>query len=1069
MPQDQFSIYAKRLEKALVRGDATEQTHRPALKWLIELLRPGITATNEPKRIECGAPDYVISTKSRGAPMTIGYIETKDVGTSLQSAQKSEQLKRYREALPNLILSDYLEFRWYADGELRQTTRLGSVAPSGKLARDRAGERKSLDLLNAFLEREPGRVCKPQELAQRLARLAHVVRNIVVTAFRKGIASPMLADLRNAFAQTLIPDLDKPEKIGEFADMYAQAIAYGLFAARCNHDETKGPFRRLGAAAEIPKTNPFLRTLFNTITGPELDDEPYARHVNDIAQLLAHSDMSKILEQFGKSTRREDPVVHFYETFLAAYDRKLRKSRGVYYTPEPVVSYIVRSVDWLLKQKFGLAGGLADTAQIKYPKTAEEELTTPSGKGPRVLILDPVCGTGTFLYTVIEHIREQFMKKNDAGLWSGYVRKHLLPRLFGFELLMAPYAVAHLKLGMQLGAQDLPELHRKNWAYDFQGNERLHVYLTNSLEEAEKKAKGLFGPLRVITEEANAASRIKRDLPIMVVMGNPPYSNFGRMNQGKWIRGLLEDYKKGLHEKKLNLDDDFIKFIRFAQWRVERTGAGILAFITNNTYIDGITHRRMRDSLLKTFTDIYIVNLHGSGRRSEVAPDGSKDENVFDIQQGVAIAIFVKSEDREATGCVRYSEVWGARETKYSWLNSEDVSSTEWAELHPGQDYFFFAPKDFTKAGEYSRLWSLRDIAPVHQNGLKTDRDELFFDFEYDRLAARMRRFFSGDPFSPEFKTKYRVENSSSYDLLARREENAFHPNYLHRCLYRPFDFRWLYYGSRITSRAAWKVMQHMLAGRNRALVASRQFAGHKYFTANSTKTLTEISSQPYAPLTLFPLYLYAPSSQQEQQLEIGPRRPNLNPKFIADMEQGIGLKFSPDGAGDLKKTFGPEDVFHYIYAVLHSPTYRERYAEFLKIDFPRIPLTPDLKLFRRLCELGAELTRLHLMEQFGKDITSYPVNGDNAVEKVRYSQPDQKHKGRVWINKTQYVEGVPPEVWEFHVGGYQVCRKWLKDRKGRTLSFEDIEHYEHVVAALHETLRLMSEIDAAIGKWPIE
>ncbi len=646
---DPFDVYLGAIAKALRRGDDTEHTHRPALKVLLESLKTAIPATNEPKQIDCGAPDFNVSSGSPRGRLTIGYVETKDVDTPLAKAQKTEQLKRYREALPNLILTDYLEFRWYVDGDLRDTHRLGTVGADGKIVADPAGLDATRALLEGFLAHQPEPIRKPKELAQRMARLAHMVRNIILTALHKDEASRALLDLRHAFAEILIPDLDKPSKAGEFADMYAQTIAYGLFAASCNHTGELGSFRRLGAAAEIPKTNPFLRTLFNTITGPDLDDEPYVGFVDDLVQLLAYTDMDAVLKEFGHRTKRRDPVVHFYETFLAAYDRKLRKSRGVYYTPEPVVDYIVRAVDHILKDRFQLAGGLADTGQITYPKTGEGELTTPSGKGPRVLILDPACGTGTFLYAVVDHIRDKFKAQNDAGKWSGYVRKHLLPRLFGFELLMAPYAVAHLKLGMQLAAQDLPPTQRVEWAYDFEGSERLNVFLTNTLEEAEQKAEGLFGPLRVISQEANAANRIKRDLPIMVVMGNPPYSGHSA-NKGKWIKKQIDAYKQvdgaPLGERNPKwLNDDYVKFIRFGQWRIEQTGQGVLAFITNHAYLDNPTFRGMRQSLMQTFDEIRIMDLHGNSKKKERCPDGSKDENVFDIQQGVAICLMIKLPD----------------------------------------------------------------------------------------------------------------------------------------------------------------------------------------------------------------------------------------------------------------------------------------------------------------------------------------------------------------------------------------------------------------------------------------
>ena len=549
MTTNPIEIYRRQIEKALQSGNATEHTYRPALKTLIESLVSGITATNEPKRVECGAPDYVVSRKSPHGPVSLGYIEAKDVGKNLDEEERSGQLRRYRAALPNLILTDYLEFRWYVGGDVRLTERLARVSKGDKLTAEKDGAHAVSDLLTAFLSQQAEPISDPKMLALRMARLTHFIRDMIVEAFDNHYASATLMDLHGAFEKALIPDLPIPQ----FADMFAQTLAYGLFAARCNHHGLAGSFKRLGAASEIPKTNPFLRQLFNTITGPDLNDEPFVDFVDDLTQLLADTDITAVLADFGKRTARQDPVVHFYETFLAAYDPKLRETRGVYYTPEPVVSYIVRSVDYLLKNRFGCANGLADTATIEYEREEEEggKVRKVKGTTPRVLILDPACGTGTFLYSVIDQIREEFRRQGNAGMWSGYVKNHLLPRIFGFELLMAPYAVAHFKLGMQLAGQDLTPAQREKWAYDFSGDERLGVFLTNTLEEAERRAQMEFGFLRTLTEEANATVRIKRELPILAVIGNPPYSGHSanrswEIKKGKktptFIGRLIQDY-----------------------------------------------------------------------------------------------------------------------------------------------------------------------------------------------------------------------------------------------------------------------------------------------------------------------------------------------------------------------------------------------------------------------------------------------------------------------------------------------------------------------------------------------
>jgi len=602
---DPFRTYLTDLRKSLATGAATEHTHRPALKALLEATGHGVQAINEPSRIECGAPDFILV---RGQT-PVGYVEAKDIGANLNAVQRSDQLKRYLPSLSNLILTDYLEFRWYVEGEHRETARLAKVTRDGKVKSTKAGLQAVSAILEKFFAQEAPILGRPKDLAQRMASLARMIRDLIEETFkREGEEGKLHAQL-SAFRETLIPDL-KPQ---QFADMYAQTITYGLFAARVSN-RAPADFTRQQAAWNLPKTNPFLRKLFNEIAGPDLPD-PIAWAVDDLAHLLARADMSEILEDFGRATRQQDPVVHFYETFLAAYSPKMRRSRGVYYTPEPVVSYIVRSIDHILKTTFDRPLGLADE---------------------RVMILDPACGTGTFLYFVIQEIYDTVTKTVGKGAWNAYVREKLLPRIFGFELLMAPYAVAHMKLGILL----------QETGYDFSGDERLGIYLTNSLEEAITKAETL-GFARFISEEADAAAEIKKEKPIMVVLGNPPYS-VSSANKGAHIERLMDRYKEAVRDERniQPLSDDYIKFIRFAHDRIERTGYGVVGMITNHSYLSGLIHRGMREELMKTFDEIYVLNLHGNALMGERAPDGGPDDNVFDIRQGVAIAIMIKADRR---------------------------------------------------------------------------------------------------------------------------------------------------------------------------------------------------------------------------------------------------------------------------------------------------------------------------------------------------------------------------------------------------------------------------------------
>jgi len=1080
---DSISSYLRKLERALQRGDATEHTYRPALKCLIESVGEGVTATNEPKRVACGAPDFIV-TRGR---TPVGYIEAKDVGKSLDRIEKTDQFKRYVESLGNLILTDYLEFRWFVEGERRMTARLAKVGKDGKLKRDKEGTEQVERLLDEFLQVRAPVIGGPKELARRMAGLAQLIRDITGEALRGEEKGGMLHEQLDGFRKVLLHNLTAEQ----FADMYAQTISYGLFAARCNYSG-KPPFTREHAPYDLPKTNPFLRRIFSEVAGLNLDDR-IAWTVDDLAELLNRADIAAILRDFGKRTRQEDPVVHFYETFLAAYDPKMREARGVYYTPEPVVSYIVRSVDHILRTDFGLPDGLADTSKVRFSRVVEDPETGKprevTEECHKVLILDPAVGTGTFLHGVIDQIYSHLVEQGQKGAWSSYVSEHLLPRLFGFELLMAPYAVAHMKLGIQLA--DL--------GYDFGSEERLGIYLTNTLEEAYEPVGGAMFA-RELVQEANAAVKVKLDWPILVVLGNPPYSGHSA-NTGEWITELLRgkdtrtkesthDYfkvdGKPLGERNPKwLNDDYVKFIRFAQWRIERTGYGILAFISNHGYIDNPTFRGMRQSLMETFDDIYILDLHGSSKKKERCPDSSKDENVFDIQQGVAIAIFVKRKGRKkSVAAVRHADLWGLREAKYRQLWESDISCTKWAKLGPQSPFYLFVPYDTRLLAEYERGSKLTEAMPVSSLGVATARDELTVQWSREDLMAVVKRFASLP--AEEAREQYGLgEDTQDWRVSSAQNDLADHKlarKHAISILYRPFDIRYTFYTGRsrgFMCRPRHEVMKHMLPEGSIGIITTRSIeigrGWEHVLCSNGPIQLHTVSMKEVN--YLFPLYLRS-SLQNPNLYENNPsdapggRRPNLAPEFTKDFAGRLNMTFIPDGKGDLDKAFGPEDIFDYMYAVFHSPNYRSRYAEFLKRDFPRLPLTSKKNLFRELSALGGELVGLHLMEKHGPAMTSYPVEDDNIVEKVRYTEPGQgADEGRVWINKTQHFEGVPPEVWEFHIGGYQVCEKWLKDRKGRELTYDDISHYQSIVSALSETIRLMAEIDVTIdrhGGWPI-
>ncbi|MDB9455862.1 type ISP restriction/modification enzyme [Dolichospermum circinale] len=1054
-----LQVYFQEVTQVYQGQNATEHSYRPALKKLMESLDSGIQAINEPKRIACGAPDFVV----KNGVLDVGHIEAKDIGVSLKKAEKTAQMGRYFQALGNLILTDYLEFRWYVQGELKLSAALGTIDKNKKIKVDQEGMQEVDQLLQQFLLAKVPQITTPKDLAKRMASLAQLMRDAIKTALHDVDKGGTLREQLESFQRVLIKDLT----VEQFADMYAQTICYGLFAARCNTDNVQ-TFSRETAAFKLPKTNPFLRSIFGQIAGSDLDDR-ISWAVDNLARILQQTEMAEILKNFGKRTRREDPVVHFYETFLAEYDPKMRESRGVYYTPEPVVNYIVKSVDYILKHKFNISKGLADSKKIKVPN--------PKGEGTiethQVLILDPAVGTGTFIHNVIDFIYDKF--KNQRGMWSSYVSQHLLPRLFGFELLMAPYTVAHIKLVLQL--QEL--------GYDFSSEERLRIYLTNTLQEAFQipPADGFMNRIR---NEAEAAKDVKQDVPVMVILGNPPYS-YESINTDPWIVGLVRDYYqvdgKPLGERNpKGLLDDYVKFIRFAQHRVSETGYGIVALITNHGYLDNPTFRGMRQNLMQTFDEIYVLDLHGNSKKKEVCPDGSQDKNVFDIQQGVAISIFIKYEhSQQKLATVYHADLWGMREVyenkelvggKYHWLAENDISSTEWRILKPEFEFYLFQPQNINLKSEYENFTKITDILLVNSLGVATARDNLTIQFNQDEIWETINKFID---LLPEDARSYFDLGKDVRDWsinLAQKDIKNFglSKSQIFPIMYRPFDQRFTYYtgnsrGFHCMPRS--EVMNHIIKGKNLALATLRRPRNEivdNFFVSDQITDKCIISSLDNA--SIFPLYLYPTNTptlfDSTPTNAPGERKPNLSPEFITQFSQKLDLEFISDGKGDKTKTFGPEDIFNYIYAIFHAPIYRQRYAEFLKIDFPRVPLTANAALFWELVIKGDKLVKYHLMKETGTEISTYPIPGSDLVEQVKYHENHQQ----IWINAEQYFDQVPQQIWNFYIGGYQVCQKWLKDRKGRQLNFDDISHYQNIISIISETINIMENIDQIIDKY---
>lgn len=995
--------YIKQINEQFGTGIAHEHSYRPMLQQLLSEMLPTFVVTNEPARIECGAPDFIISSSKTNTP--VFYVEAKDIDDRDLDGRKEnkEQFTRYKKSLDHIIFTDYLDFHLYENGEWVKNVRLAEVQ-GDNIVLCKEDLEDFIALVNHIASTKPSKITSAKRLAIQMAAKARILASTINNAFclaeedsKSAEKNKQLQGQLDAFRKVLINDLT-PQG---FADIYAQTVAYGMFAARL-HDNTPDNFSRQEAANLIPKTNPFLRNIFQQIAGYDLD-ERIAWIVDDLINVFLATDVQKVTKNYSQKGIHRDPMIHFYEDFLKAYNPSLRKLKGVWYTPQSVVQFIVRAVDEILQRDFELSEGLADYSKFVHEVVNEQyekgekkfkgKSSSPTIKQEmhRVQILDPATGTGTFLAEVVNQIFDKF--NGMQGMWQGYVNDHLLPRLHGFELLMASYAVAHLKLDMLL--QQTGFNHAEN-------SRRLKIYLTNSLEEVHPDTGTLWA--QWLSDEASAANRIKRDCPVMVMIGNPPYSGESQ-NKGEWIMRLIEDYKKEPGGKmRLNernpkwINDDYVKFIRLAQNYVERNKCGIIGFINPHGFLDNPTFRGMRWNLLSTFDKIYTINLHGNYKKKEVCPDGSPDENVFDIQQGVSINLFIKTGEKKASelGKVYYYDLYGKREEKYDFLTNTSFSEVKYQELQPVAPMYFFVPKNFGLMDEYEKGVSISSLFSLGSMGITTGHDKEMVSLQ-------------------SFKSDYNFQYS-----------------------YRPFDIRWINYDVKQITRARANVMNNLKKPNIALCLIKVNSSSDGLFKVLMSAGLTDktiLSSKDNA--NVFPLYLYTKEFGEEK------KNPNLKKEEWQKFNDAVG------------KETTPEEILAYIYAVLHSLSYRERYKEFLKVDFPRIPLPKTAKEFNRLTAIGQQLIDLHLMNntQSWKCTTTFPEVGSQQVDFQEWKD------GQVWINDKQYFGNVPESVWEFYIGGYQPAQKWLKDRKGRTLSFDEIKHYLHIIHALEETERLMKEI----------
>ena len=1026
-----------------------------------------------------GFPDITI----RNGEKLIGWIEVKVPTEDLGAEKFKIQFSKYKDSLENIIFTNLREWelwQWSKDG----TDEKSKVEPR-RIAQvsfditkiDGADSEKFEDFLVKFFEGRVHETRTPKQLALALAKKTRLLSKQVEEALYEHGDESDLGKLKGTFEKTLIQDIAPHQ----FANMVAETLAYSLFLAALEHShrESDAELTLTNAIDYLPTNVPILADLYSLIKKVATTIPSITEAARLLVDQLNAADIERIRLKLVEHKPGEDPVIQFYEPFLKEYDPREREARGVYYTPKPVVDYIVKSVDFILRNKFAKPKGLADES---------------------VHLLDPATGTGTFLMSAIQQIYSDTRKQNEAHgeemvqkAFNDIVLKHILKHFYGFELLIAPYAIAHLKLTLEVERLGFDFALTKN--DNDPDNDRFKIYLANTLDDPNKPPEKLFVGYDAIPQESEKAQVVKRDAPILAIIGNPPYSSVST-NMGTWIKDLVSDYlyidgKKIQEKSKRNhLQNDYIKFIRFAQWKVLQTGKGVIGLITDNSYIDGRTFRGMRKNLIDSFSEIYILNLHGDSKRKEKTSNGKLDKNVFDITQGVAVVFLVKDSSRK--GCViHYLDLFGdSKNVKFDWLNSHELADIS-EEVIPSQPNYLLKPFDKSKEEEWGTFIPLQAVFGTYGTGVKTNRDAFVIDFEDQPLLERMRDFYGSSFTNDIIQERYNLKENYTWKISKARHkfrQKSVSGKTVVNYNYRPFDIRRLYYDDAVVFNPR-KIIAEEFFNSNLGFMTSGQIStgsfNHAFVTIFAPDTCA-LSLQTREALVCTPLYLYESAKSNQLSLnmdESKSRRINLDDNFIKGFSEKLGLLFDSGGRGDLKKAFGPEDIFYYAYAVFHSPTYRIRYAEQLKIDFPRLPLTSDKELFAKLVRLGNELVSLHLLGQnpFDKSKTIFDDNTkwkvrpvtqikpevDWKVTEVRYEEKEQ----RVYVNKGQYFEGIEKEVWQFMIGGYQVCEKWLKDRKKaeRSLSTDDLKHYMKIVVSLRETIRIMREIDKAVPSWLIK
>jgi very-short-patch-repair endonuclease len=889
--------YIDQINKRYQLGNATEHTFRGDLQQLIETLVPTIMATNEPKRQSCGAPDYILTKKDKSdknSSVPVGYIEAKDIGDGDMLGEKKsgnkEQFDRYKASLSNIIFTDYLTFHFYQNAKLIKSISIATIEKNKIIAQPQHFAEFTLYIQN-FCTFVSQTITQSQVLATLMATKSRLFANAIEQAIQQDIdqeQNTQLTGIYKAFQVALIQDID----VKQFSDLFAQTVTYGFFAARYR-DYTLQDFSREEASRLIPLSNPFLRKLFLFISSIDLD-ERILWIVEDLVSIFLACNLRDILKTYGKSTKMENPIIHFYEDFLAEYDPKLRKARGVWYTPQPVVNFIVRAVDDVLKTEFDLPQGLADTSKTKITTPNPSKGGEKTREVHKVQILDPATGTGTFLAEVVKHIHKKF--EGQKGIWNSYVEQHLIPRLNGFELLMASYAMAHLQLDILLSELSSPNPEEIEMR---KSEQRFNIFLTNSLEAPKLEQPDLF-TAPFITDEALQADKVKRDTPVMCIIGNPPYSGISS-NNGEWISKLIEDYKyvDGVHfnERKHWLNDDYVKFLRYGQHFIEKNGSGVLAYINPHGFLDNPTFRGMRWNLLKTYDKIYTIDLHGNSKKKETAPDGSADVNVFDIMQGVSINIFIKTGKKKANelGKVFHYDLFGKREMKYDFLSDNSLKSVDFKELKPEKPFLFFVPKNNEGQGEYETGFRVDTLFPKNVTGIVTMGDSFIVEENLLNLKKRLNSFINSEMSEEFLNREFGLGKNYAEWILNNKPSVKIDESKFTKISYRLFDDRYTYFDNKLLWRWRVDVMQHFLKGDNIGIDLCRQIVSDRYshiFVTNKIVDDSFVSNKSRERGYVLPLYLYPDDKNQDLFAEGQKRTPNLNTEIVKEIAEKLGMAF---------------------------------------------------------------------------------------------------------------------------------------------------------------------------------